>query len=142
MSIDLVKNAPTTPAREASIQSMECSIAGDQERWLALFADDAVVQYPYGPSPMDPEGKGRVGKDEIAKFCAQYIRKDAIRFEVRQTLNGGPNVCVNVGTIFTKGPDGGMGWNEVINVYEVNEEGKITLLRSYWDFDANMKTFF
>jgi len=24
----------------------------------------------------------------------------------------------------------------------VNDEGKITLLRSYWDFEANKKTFF
>ena len=46
MSIDLVKNAPKTPAREASIQSMECSMAGDQERWLSLFADDAVLEDP------------------------------------------------------------------------------------------------
>ena len=68
MSIDLVKNAPTTPAREASIQSMECSIAGDQERWLALFADDAVVQDPYGPAPKDPERNGRDGNDEIRNY--------------------------------------------------------------------------
>jgi len=142
MSIDLVKNAPSTPAREASIQSMELAMAGDGEGWLALFAEDAVVQDPYGPSPMDPEGLGRVGKEEIGKFCAAYIRPDAIRFEVRQTLNGGPTCCVNVGTIYTKGPDGRVGWNEVINVYEVNDRGEITLLRSYWDFDANQQTFF
>lgn len=142
MSIDLVKNAPATPARTASIRSMELSMAGDGDAWLALFADDAVVQDPYGPSPMDPEGKGRVGKEEIAKFCAAYIRPDAIRFEIRQTLNGGPGVCVNVGTIFTKGPDGRVGWNEVINVYEVNDAGLITLLRSYWDFEANQRTLF
>ena len=89
-----------------------------------------------------PEGLGRVGKEEIGKFCAAYIRPDAIRFEVRQTLNGGPTCCVNVGTIYTKGPDGRVGWNEVINVYEVNDRGEITLLRSYWDFDANQQTFF
>ena len=82
MSIDLVKNAPKTPAREASIQSMELAMAGDGEGWLALFADDAVVQDPYGKSPMDPEGLGRVGKEEIGKFCAAYIRPGAIKFEV------------------------------------------------------------
>ena len=140
MSIDLVRNAPDTPARRASIQSMELSMAGDAEGWLALFADDAVVQDPYGPSPMDPEGKGQVGKEAIAKFCAAYIKPDTIRFEIRQTLNGN-GACVNVGTIFSK-RDGKMAWNEVINIYEVNEAGKITLLRSYWDFDANMKSMF
>lgn len=140
MSIDLVRNAPETPARRASILSMELSMAGDAEGWLALFADDAVVQDPYGPSPMDPEGKGQVGKEAIAKFCAAYIKPDTIRFEIRQTLNGN-GACVNVGTIFSKRGDK-MAWNEVINIYEVNDEGKITLLRSYWDFDANMKSMF
>jgi ketosteroid isomerase-like protein len=116
-------------------------MAGDGVGWLALFADDAVVQDPYGPSPMDPSGRGRIGKEEIGKFCSAYIRPDSIRFEVRQTLNSG-GACVNVGTIYTKGPDGRVGWNEVINIYEVNDAGNITLLRSYWDFDANMKTTF
>ena len=141
MSIDLVKNAPETPARNASIKSMELAMEGDGEGWLALFADDAIVQDPSGPSPMDPSGRGRIGKEEIGKFCSAYIRPDSIRFEVRQTLSSG-GACVNVGTIYTKGPDSRVGWNEVINIYEVNEAGKITLLRSYWDFDANMKTTF
>jgi len=141
MSIDLVKNAPPTPARTASIKSMELAMEGDGEGWLALFADDAVVQDPYGPSPMDPSGEGRVGKAAIEKFCSAYIRPDSIRFEVRQTMNGG-GACVNVGTIYVKSPDGGAMWSEVINVYEVNDEGKITLLRSYWDFEAQQKSMF
>lgn len=141
MSIDLVLNAPKTPARTASIKSMQLSMAGDAQGWLDLFADDAVVQDPYGPSPMDPTGKGMVGKPAIEKFCASYIRPGAIRFEIRQTLNGN-GACVNVGTIFAKRPDGKLAWNEVINVYEVNAAGKITLLRSYWDFDANQKSMF
>ena len=56
MSIDLVRNAPKTPARTASIQSMENSMKGDAKAWLDLFADDAIVQDPYGPSPMNPSG--------------------------------------------------------------------------------------
>lgn len=141
MSIDLVINAPETPARTASIKSMQLSMEGDAQAWLDLFADDAVVQDPYGPSPMDPDGKGHIGKAAIEKFCAAFIRPDTIRFEIRQTLNGN-GACVNVGTIFSKRPDGSMAWNEVINIYEVNAAGKITLLRSYWDFDANQKSMF
>ncbi len=141
MSIDVVLNAPQTPARIASIKSMQLSMAGDGEGWLALFADDAVVQDPYGPSPMNPDGGGHVGKEAIGKFCGIYIRPDAIRFEIRQTLSSG-SACVNIGTIFTKRPDGAMSWSEVVNVYELNDAGKILLLRSYWDFDAGMKTAF
>lgn len=141
MSIDLVLRAPQTPARVASIQSMQRSMAGDAQGWLDLFAEDAVVQDPYGPSPMDPEGKGHRGKEAIEKFCAAYIQPDRIRFEIRQTLDGG-GACVNVGTIIAKGHDGRIGWNEVINIYEVDDAGLITLLRSYWDFEANQKTMF
>ena len=141
MSIDLVVNAPQTPARAASVQSMRSAIAGDGEAWLALFAEDAVVQDPYGPSPMDPEGQGHVGKEAIAKFCEQFIKPDTIRFEVRQTLTSG-HACVNIGTIFVKLPGGQAAWSEVVNVYEVNEAGLITLLRSYWDFEAQMKTLY
>lgn len=141
MSIDIVLKAPQTPARIASIRSMQLSEAGDAEGWLALFADDAVVQDPYGPSPMDPEGRGHVGREAIGKFCAAYIRPDAIRFEIRQTVSSG-GACVNVGTIFTKQPGGVAGWNEVVNVYEVNDAGLITLLRSYWDFEAAARSSF
>ncbi|MEE8164644.1 MAG: nuclear transport factor 2 family protein, partial [Myxococcota bacterium] len=58
---------------------MRLAEAGDGEAWLDLFADDAIVQDPYGPSPMDPDGKGHVGKQAIAKFCAAFIRPGAIR---------------------------------------------------------------
>lgn len=140
MSIDLVLNAPQTPARLASIKSMQLAMDGDGPGWLALFADDAIVQDPYGPSPMDPEGRGRIGKEEIAKFCSVYIKPDTIRFEIRQTVTSGA-ACVNIGTIYTKRSEG-VGWAEVVNVYEVNDAGLLTLLRSYWDFDANMKSAF
>ncbi len=141
MSIDVVINALQTPARDAAIASMRLAEAGDGEAWLDLFADDAIVQDPYGPSPIDPDGKGHVGKQAISKFCAAFIRPDSIRFEVRQTLTSG-GVCVNVGTIYAKGPDGTASWNEVVNIYQVNEAGKITLLRSYWDFEAAAKSAF
>lgn len=141
MSIEIVLHAPQTPARVAAIQSMRLSEAGDAKAWLDLFADDATVQDPYGVSPMDPAGKGHVGKAAIEKFCAAYIRPGAIRFEIRQTVTSG-DACVNVGTIFVKRPDGGASWSEVVNVYEVNAAGKITLLRSYWDFEAAARASF
>lgn len=141
MSIQVVLDAPQTPARAASVKSMQLAVAGKGEEWLDLFAEDAVVQDPYGVSPMDPKGQGHRGKEAIRQFCAAHIRPDGNGFEIRQTLTSG-DACVNVGTIFTRRPDGKVQWSEVVNVYEVDEQGKITLLRSYWDFDAAMKTAF
>ena len=141
MSIDVVINAPETPARLVSIESMRLAMAGDVDGWLELFAEDAVLQDPYGPSPMDPSGAGRVGKPAIAEFVAIFIKPESLRFEIRQTLMSG-GACVNVGTIFIRRPDQKLGWSEVVNIYEVNEAKKITLLRSYWDFEANLQTAF
>jgi ketosteroid isomerase-like protein len=141
MSIQIALEAPQTPARAASVKSMQLAMAGKGEEWLELFADDAVVQDPYGRSPMDPAGQGHRGKEAIRKFCAAHIRPGAIGFEIRQTVTSG-DACVNVGTITTRRPDGSVQWSEVVNVYEVDGEGKITLLRSYWDFEAAQRTSF
>ena len=140
-SIQVLLDAPQTPARKAAIQSIQLATAGEGEKWLELFAEDALVQDPYGASPFDPDGKGHRGKAAIKQFCADHIRPGGIRFQVRQTL-GGPNHCVLVGTITTKAPDGKVAWCEIVNHYEVNDQGKITLLRSFWDFDARNKTEF
>ena len=52
MSIDLVINAPETPARTASIKSMQLSMEGDAQGWLDLFpahdvvADEVAINHP------------------------------------------------------------------------------------------------
>ncbi|MEZ5373320.1 MAG: hypothetical protein R2704_11400 [Microthrixaceae bacterium] len=50
------------PARAASQASMAAVTAGDRSAWLALFADDAVVEDPIGPSMFDPDGVGHRGR--------------------------------------------------------------------------------
>src|SRR5690606_33867080 len=65
---ELPDDLPDHPARSASIASMTAVEAGDRDGWLALFAPDAVVEDPIGPSPFDPEGKGHHGRDAIAAF--------------------------------------------------------------------------
>ena len=54
------------PARAASQASMAAVTAGDRAAWLALFAADAVVEDPIGPSMFDPDGAGHRGADGIA----------------------------------------------------------------------------
>lgn len=45
----------------------------DREAWLALWADDAVVEDPIGVSPLDPEGHGHRGKEAIGRFWDEVI---------------------------------------------------------------------
>ena len=46
-------------ARELGNRSRAAVAAKDRDTWLSLFTDDAVVQDPIGPSPLDPSGEGR-----------------------------------------------------------------------------------
>jgi hypothetical protein len=46
MSIQVLLDAPKTPAREACIQSIQLAMKGDGAAWLDLFAEDALVQDP------------------------------------------------------------------------------------------------
>ena len=55
-------------ARELGMRSRAAVHDRDRDGWLALFASDALVQDPIGPSPFDPEGKGHRGIDAIAGF--------------------------------------------------------------------------
>ena len=63
-----IQEKTTRPAHEAGRRSREAVMARDKEAWLAVFADDAIVEDPIGPSAFDPEGKGHRGRDAIAAF--------------------------------------------------------------------------
>ncbi len=141
MSIELLLSAPKHPAREAAIRSVKTAVAKDKEGWLANFTEDAVIQDPVGPSPMDPEGNGHKGPKARETFYDTYIANGALRFEIRKTIACG-NECVNIGTIITKTDDGHAGWTELVMHYIVNDEGKLTQLRAYWEFDRMVETIF
>jgi len=122
------------PARLASRRSMAAVEAGDREGWLALFADDAVVEDPIGPSPLDPDGAGRRGKAEIAAFYDTVIAANPVRFDIRESYAAGDEVA-NVGTITTTFPDGNRAVVEGVYTYRVGADGRLVALRAYWEFD-------
>ena len=73
-------------------------MAHDKEAWLAVFADDAIVEDPIGPSHFDPEGKGHRGKEAIAKFYDTAIAPSELTFNFEKTYQCG-NEEANVGHI-------------------------------------------
>ena len=87
------------PARAAARQSMTAVAEGRKDDWLALFAPDALVEDPVGPS------------------------------------------CANVSTItMWLGDSGGTMKVDMVSIYTVDEEGKITSLRAHWEPDRAMAT--
>src|SRR5487761_2428954 len=76
----------TLTARELGRRSRAAVHAKDRDGWLGLFADDAVVQDPIGPSPFDPDGNGHRGPAAIAAFYDNVIdRADSIAFEIERS---------------------------------------------------------
>src|SRR5580692_9381813 len=124
-------------ARELGIRSRAAVTARDREAWLDLFAPDAVVQDPIGPSPFDPEGKGHHGLEAIAAFYDTVIGpSESITFEIEQSYLSGDEVA-DVGVIRTV-IAGGTHQAVVRGVYTYrsNGAGKLASLRAFWEFDA------
>jgi ketosteroid isomerase-like protein len=127
----------TLTARELGIRSRSAVHARDRDGWLDLFADDALVQDPIGPSPFDPEGKGHHGKEAIAAFYDNVIApSEAIDFEINQSYLAGDEVA-DVGVIRTTIAGGShQAVVRVVMTYRSNGANKIAALRAYWEFDA------
>jgi ketosteroid isomerase-like protein len=127
----------TLTARELGIRSRAAVAARDRDGWLDLFADDAFVADPIGPSPFDPEGKGHHGKEAIAAFYDTVIASsEAIDFEIEQSYLCGDEVA-DVGIIRTT-LAGGTHQAVVRGVYTYrsNGAGKLASLRAFWEFGA------
>jgi ketosteroid isomerase-like protein len=111
-----------------------------KEEWLALFAPDAVVEDPVGPSVFDPEGHGHHGHEGIGRFWDLTIAAvRTFRFTITDSFANGDS-CANVGTIRTTFEDGTCVDTEGVFVYRVDATGRITSIRAHWEFDRAMAT--
>lgn len=127
------------PAHAAGRRSREAVRAKDKAAWLAVFADDAIIEDPVGPSAFDPEGKGHRGRDAISAFWDMAIANtDNIEFNFRDTYECG-NEEANVGNIVIT-----MGGHQVtaegVFTYKVNDAGEMVALRAYWEMDRAAAT--
>ena len=127
------------PARAVSKKSIAAVKAKRKEDWLALFADDGVIQDPVGKSPIDPSGEGHRGTAAIGKFWDNQIAPNTIHFDVRESYAAGSE-CANVGTISIGMPNGMKARCDGVFVYRVNDAGKLVSLRAFWEFDQMMAT--
>ena len=129
------------PARRASQRSAATVARGVKEDWLALFAPDAVVEDPVGPSMFDPEGKGHHGHDGIRAFWEQAISPiTSFHFLITDSHANG-NTCANIGTITTTFADGGVVDTDLVMVYTVHDDGRVASMRAYWEPERAMATY-
>lgn len=127
------------PAHLAGQRSRDAVAARDKEAWLAVFADDAIVADPIGPSPFDPEGKGHHGRDAISAFWDKAIAAtDKIEFNFVDTFQCGDEEA-NVGSIVTT-MAGHQITTEGVFTYRVNDAGKLVALRAFWELERSAAT--
>ncbi len=127
------------PARAAAQRSMEYVHAKKREDWIANFADDAHIEDPIGKSMLDPSGLGHRGKAAIAAFWDRIIAPNRVMFDIARSYACGSE-CANVGTITTVMANGATTIVNGVFTYRVNDEGKVTNLRAYWEI-GGIKVF-
>ena len=120
------------PALAAAHSSWRCVRARDREGWLALMADDVVLEDPIGVSPTNPSGQGFRGRAEAEKFWDQNMAPtERIEVETHESFAAGDE-SAHVLTLTTHFPGGTTMKVHGIFTYRVDAAGKLLALRGYW----------
>lgn len=131
------------PARRASQRSYAAVAKGDLAEWLTVYSPDAVLEDPVGPSMFDAEGKGHRGHEGISAFWEAAIAPiGTFEFTINESFaNPGSNTCANVGQIKTSFPDGSHTTTDLVMVYVVDDAGRVTSMRAFWEPERTMASF-
>ncbi len=128
------------PARRAGQRSMAAVAAGRRADWLSLFAPDALIEDPVGPSMIDPEGNGHRGTGGIRKFWDEQV--SSVRrydFRVSDSFANGP-CCANILSLTMALGAGHRMTVDCVVIYTVDDAGLITSIRAHWEPDRALAT--
>jgi steroid delta-isomerase len=126
-----------SPALAASQGSWKAVQTHDKDAWLALMADDVVIEDPIGQAITNPDGTGVRGKDAVSEFYDTNIASNNLRITCEETFpSSSPDEIAHI-LILRSEFDGGFS-SEVRGVftYRVDSEGKIANMRGYWNMDV------
>jgi ketosteroid isomerase-like protein len=127
-------------ARTVSQRSYDAVGRKAKAEWLALFAADAVLEDPAGPSAFDAEGKGHRGRDAIGAFWDVAIAPvKSFRFTVKDSFANGP-YCANVATFTMEMANGALVDTDLVAVYHLDQDGLIESVRAHWEPDRALAT--
>jgi steroid Delta-isomerase len=123
-------------ARDLARRSQAAVRTKDRAGWLSLFAPDAIVADPVGPSPFDEAGTGHRGSAAIAAFYDAVIApNESITFEIENSYLCGDEVA-DVGVIRTVLPGGRhVAVVHGVYTYRADGAGQLAALRAYWEYD-------
>jgi steroid delta-isomerase len=131
------ETAQQSPALIASQASWRCVQAHDKEGWLALMADDVVVEDPIGPSVTNPDGTGVRGKEAMAAFYDANISANQLRITCEETFpSSSPDEVAHILVLRSRFEGGFTSTVRGVFTYRVDEAGLIANMRGYWNLDA------
>jgi steroid delta-isomerase len=131
------ETAQQSPALTASEASWRCVQAHDREGWLALMADDVVVEDPIGPSVTNPDGTGVRGKEAMAAFYDANISANQLRITCEETFpSSSPDEIAHILVLRSRFEGGFTSTVRGVFTYRVDEAGLIANMRGYWNLDV------
>lgn len=126
-----------TPAMAASQESWRCVQSHDRAGWLSLMADDVVIEDPIGPSVTNPDGHGVRGKEAVAAFYDANIAANNLTVTCEETFpSSSPNEVAHVLVLRSRFEGGFTSAVRGVFCYRVNDDGKISNLRGYWNLEG------
>ena len=128
---------PTTPALTASQASWRCVQAHDREGWLALMAEDVIIEDPIGVAITNADGNGVRGKAAVAEFYDTNIAANTLTITCEETFPSSSELEVGHVLQLSSAFDNGV--TSVVRgifTYRVDEAGRIAHMRGYWNLDA------
>jgi len=134
MSAETVEQSP---ALAASQSSWRCVQAHDRQGWLALMADDVVIEDPIGKSITNPDGTGVRGKDAVAGFYDTNIAANQLTITCEETFpSSDPTEIAHILVLGSKFDNGITSSVRGVFTYHVNDAGQIANMRGYWNLEA------
>ena len=129
-----------SPALAASHASWRCVQTHDRDGWLALMADDVVIEDPIGTSVTNPDGTGVRGKEAVGAFFDTNIAANHLTVTCEETFpSSTPDEIAHILVLDSKFEGGFTSSVRGVFTYKVNDAGLVTNMRGYWNLD--MMTF-
>jgi steroid delta-isomerase len=131
------------PAYQMSLKSRTFVASHDKTGWLGMFAEDGIIEDPIGPSILDPEGRGHSTPEARDTFWDNNIANSDIEYILHQSYTSHLE-CANIVTLNVIISLDEKKYSQQVNgvfTYSVNEQGKLTSLRGFWEFDEGMTSF-
>jgi len=129
-------------AYQMSLVSRECLKTKDKARWLGMFAEDGIIEDPIGPTMLDPDGQGHATPEAREAFYDRNIANADIEYIIHDTYTS-HRECANIVTLNVLMDINGKKYSQQVNgvfTYACNEEGKLTALRGFWEFEEGAAT--